>query len=224
MARIELTEAQEDYLKQILMLEGEGGSVSTQALAERMGVRPASATEMVRRLAQLGLVDHTRYQGARLSPSGRRVALEMVRHHRLLETFLVERLGYAWDQVHDEAERLEHVISERFEARIAEALGHPSHDPHGAPIPDTELAMPRSGRRVPLTELRCGAVGEVVRLASDTEADRESVARLGIGPGAELEIISNDGRAVGVRRLDEECSIPSRLARLLWIERRDGIE
>ena len=116
-----LSEAQEDYLKQIFIL-GEGRQkVGTQTLAHRLEVRPASVTEMVGRLAQLGLVEHARYRGVSLTDSGRRVALEMLRHHRLLETFLVEVLGYEWDQVHEEAERLEHVISERYEARIAEA-------------------------------------------------------------------------------------------------------
>ena len=119
-ARPELSEAQEDYLKQIFLLEEAGGKVATQALAGRLRVRPASVTEMVGRLAQLGLVEHARYQGVSLTSLGRRVALEMLRHHRLLETFLVRELGYEWDEVHDEAERLEHVISERFEERIAE--------------------------------------------------------------------------------------------------------
>ena len=134
-ARPELSEAQEDYLKQIFLLEEDGSRVATQALAGRLGVRPASVTEMVGRLAHLGLVEHARYQGVSLTPIGRRIALEMLRHHRLLETYLVRELGYDWDEVHDEAERLEHVISERFERRIAEAMGHPTRDPHGDPIP-----------------------------------------------------------------------------------------
>jgi DtxR family Mn-dependent transcriptional regulator len=222
MARTVLTEAQEDYLKQILMLEGEVGRVSTQALAERMGVRPASVTEMVRRLAQLGLVEHARYQGARLSDSGRRVALEMVRHHRLLETFLVERLGYSWDQVHDEAERLEHVISERFEARIAEVLGHPSFDPHGSPIPDDKLVMPRSGHLSLLAELPPGTVGVVARLATDETSELAAMDAFGLGLGVEIEIIASDDDSVDVRRGGEICSIPRRLAQRLWLERKDN--
>ncbi|HQP42529.1 MAG TPA: metal-dependent transcriptional regulator, partial [Thermoanaerobaculales bacterium] len=134
-----LTAPQEDYLKQIFLLGERGDSVGTQTLAVRLGVRPASVTGMVQRLAELGLVDHRRYRGVSLTESGRRVALEMLRHHRLLETYLAETLGYGWGEIHDEAERLEHVISERFEERIAEALGHPTRDPHGDPIPDAQL-------------------------------------------------------------------------------------
>ena len=141
---VDLTESQEDYLKQILMLAEGEGSVSTQALADRLKVRPASVTGMLQRLDQLGLVDYRRYRGVRLSVRGRRVALEMVRHHRLLETFLAKTLGYGIEEVHAEAERLEHVITERFEARIADMLGHPTHDPHGDPIPDVSLAMPKA--------------------------------------------------------------------------------
>lgn len=130
-----LSTAQEDYLKQILGLGGDGGVVSTLALADRLRVRPPSVTGMVQRLAELGLVEHRPYRGVSLTGRGRRAALETLRHHRLLETFLVEVLGFSRDEVHDEAERLEHVISARFEERIAEVLGHPAVDPHGAPIP-----------------------------------------------------------------------------------------
>ncbi len=222
MAPTGLTEAQEDYLKQILMLEGESGRVGTQALAERMGVQPASATEMVLRLAQLGLVEHARYQGARLSEAGRRVALEMVRHHRLLETFLVERLGYSWDQVHEEAERLEHVISERFEARIAEALGHPSHDPHGSPIPDTELVMPGSGPRLLLADMAPGTVGRIVELATDDPSELDAIAALELAPGVEVEIVASRDEWVGVQRHGEVRSIPRWMSRMLWVERKGG--
>jgi DtxR family Mn-dependent transcriptional regulator len=121
--RLELSESQEDYLKQIFLLGGDGDRVSTQALSRRLRVKPASVTEMVGRLSQLGLVEHAPYRGVRLTDAGKRVALEMLRHHRLLETFLVEALGYKWDQVHEEAERLEHVISERFEERIGAVTG-----------------------------------------------------------------------------------------------------
>lgn len=133
-----LSTAQEDYLKQILSLGGDGGAVTTQALARRLGVRPPSVTGMVQRLAELGLVEHRPYRGVLLTERGRRVARETVRHHRLLEAFLVEVLGFAGDEVHDEAERLEHVISARFEERLAEVLGHPTVDPHGSPIPEME--------------------------------------------------------------------------------------
>ncbi|MCS7219398.1 MAG: metal-dependent transcriptional regulator, partial [Thermus sp.] len=126
MARPPLSEAQEDYLKQLFLLqEALGGAVPTQALAERLGVRPPSATGMLKKLAALGLVEHLPYRGARLTEAGQRVALEVLRHHRLLEAYLHRALGYGWEEVHQEAERLEHVISEAFEERIAELLGHP---------------------------------------------------------------------------------------------------
>lgn len=141
-----LTPAQEDYLKHILRLGGEDGWVSTQALADTLQVKPPSVTEMVRRLAELGLLQHRPYRGVSLSERGRRAALEMVRHHRLLESFLVDVLGFAGAEVHDEAERLEHVISERLEERIAEVLGHPSVDPHGRPIPAADHGAGAAGK------------------------------------------------------------------------------
>lgn len=132
---LELSPAQEDYLKHILRLGGREGWVSTQALADTLQVKPPSVTEMVRRLADLGLLEHRPYRGVSLSDRGHRAARELVRHHRLLETFLVEVLGMGGAEVHEEAERLEHVLSRRLEERIAAVLGHPATDPHGRPIP-----------------------------------------------------------------------------------------
>ena len=130
------SEAIEDYAKAIYSLARQGdGTVATNALAERLGVTPASVSAMVKKLDERGLVRHVRYKGVALTPAGERVALEVMRHHRLLETYLAEHLGVPWDRVHDEAEALEHVISEDLEARIAAKLGHPTHDPHGDPIP-----------------------------------------------------------------------------------------
>src|SRR3954471_19146582 len=135
------SEAIQDYLKAIFKLQERDGRASTSALAAELGVSPASVTAMVKRLAASGLLEHELYRGARLTTEGRRVALEVVRHHRLLETYLAEKLGVAWDQVHDEADRLEHHLSETVEARMAEALGHPTHDPHGDPIPSEALEL-----------------------------------------------------------------------------------
>ncbi len=140
-----LTEAQEDYLKQILLLQERHGKAGTKELANRLRVRPASVTEMLGRLGQLGMVEHIRYQGVTLTPSGRRVALEMLRHHRLLETYLVRELGYSWDQVHEEAERLEHVISERFET--PDRRGHGAPDPRPARGPDPRCGPADAPRR-----------------------------------------------------------------------------
>src|SRR3954466_6257259 len=136
------SEAIEDYAKAIYSLARQGdGTVATNALAERLGVTPASVSAMVKKLDERGLVRHVRYKGVALTPDGRRVALEVLRHHRLLETYLAEHLGVPWDRVHQEAEALEHVLSEDLEARIAAKLGEPTHDPHGDPIPSAALEI-----------------------------------------------------------------------------------
>src|SRR6266540_5324799 len=139
-----LTEAIQHYLRAIYKL-GEGGeAVSVTALACAHEVSPASASAMVKKLAALGLAEHAPYQGVALTPAGERVALEVIRHHRLLELYLAETLGVHVDEVHDEAERLEHVLSEELEQRIDRALGYPTHDPHGDPIPDANLRWPKT--------------------------------------------------------------------------------
>jgi DtxR family Mn-dependent transcriptional regulator len=137
-----LSEAIQDYLKGIYKLQEAGGKATISALARSQGVSAASASAMVKKLAALELLDHEPYRGARLTDAGERVALEVIRHHRLLELYLAETLGLDVDNVHDEADRLEHVISEELEARIDRALGFPTHDPHGDPIPDAELRWP----------------------------------------------------------------------------------
>ena len=130
-----LSRSVEDYLKAIYGLSGSGQPVSTSAIAEALDVQPASVTGMVKRMAAWGLLEHMPYKGARLTPPGTREALRVLRRHRILETYLYERLGFSWDDVHDEAERLEHAASDRLIEQMALALGSPSHDPHGAPIP-----------------------------------------------------------------------------------------
>jgi len=217
--RPELSESQEDYLKQIFLLGGDGDRVSTQALARRLRVKPASVTEMVGRLAQLGLVEHAPYRGVRLTDAGRRVALEMLRHHRLLETFLVEALGYSWDQVHEEAERLEHVISERFEERIAEAMGHPTHDPHGDPIPAPDLSLPNGDASVPLQDLPVGFRGTLVRVGAQDPDNLNLLRRLGLSPGSTVEVVSDDGRGIRVLVGDDRFLLPTYLAETLWMEK-----
>lgn len=137
-----LSQAVEDYLKTIYTLEAEGNKATTTKIAESLEVSSASATNMVKRLAKMGLVDYQSYKGASLTKSGKKIALEIIRHHRLLELYLLEVLGYSWDEVHEEAEKLEHHISEQFEDKIAELLDHPTHDPHGDPIPTKEGIMP----------------------------------------------------------------------------------
>jgi DtxR family transcriptional regulator, Mn-dependent transcriptional regulator len=144
-----LSDAIQDYLRAIFVLGEAGGRVSTTALARSQGVAPASASAMVKKLAALGLVEHAPYRGVSLTVAGERVAVEVTRHHRLLELYLARTLGIHVDAVHDEADRLEHVISEELEARIDQALGFPTHDPHGDPIPDAELRWPAEQRARP---------------------------------------------------------------------------
>ena len=138
-----LSESIQDYLKSIYKLQAADGAVTIGALAKDQHVSPASASAMVKKLAALELLEHEPYRGARLTPAGERVAVEVIRHHRLLELYLAETLGVDVDDVHDEADRLEHVISEELEARIDRALGYPTHDPHGDPIPDANLQWPK---------------------------------------------------------------------------------
>ena len=142
MAKAALSEAIQHYLREIYKLGEAGDRVSVTSLARAQGVSPASASEMVKKLAALDLVEHSPYRGVRLTPAGERVALEVIRHHRLLELYLAETLGLHVDEVHDEADRLEHALSEELEARIDRALGFPTHDPHGDPIPNADLQWP----------------------------------------------------------------------------------
>ena len=144
MAGPALTDAIQDYLKEIYKLQQADGRVSVSALAKEQRVAAGSASEMVKKLAALELVDHEPYRGIRLTPAGERVALEVIRHHRLLELYLAETLGLHIDDVHAEADRLEHVISEELEARIDKSLGFPTHDPHGDPIPNAALEWPKT--------------------------------------------------------------------------------
>ena len=137
-----LSDAIQDYLKRLYHLQSDGERVSVTALAREQKVSPASASEMVKKLAALGLVEHLPYRGVRLTPAGEKVAVEVIRHHRLLELYLARTLGLDIDDVHDEADRLEHVLSEELEAKIDSALGYPTHDPHGDPIPNADLKWP----------------------------------------------------------------------------------
>jgi DtxR family Mn-dependent transcriptional regulator len=183
------SEAIEDYTKAIYALGRRGdGTVATNALAERLGVTPASVSAMLKKLADRGLAEHVPYRGVALTADGERVALEVLRHHRLLELYLAEHLGVPWDRVHDEAEALEHVLSEYLEQRIAAKLGHPTHDPHGDPIPDAALRIDEGETRA-LDALVAGDRGRFVRVSdSDPEMLRYLAAR-GVRIGAELEVV-----------------------------------
>jgi DtxR family transcriptional regulator, Mn-dependent transcriptional regulator len=185
-----LTQSIEDYLKAIYKLSAAGGPAMTSDLAARLGVAPASVTGMLQRLAAAypPLITYRKHRGVLLTAEGERAALEVIRHHRLLETYLVQNLGYSWDEVHAEADRLEHAISEDFEARMAEALGHPEFDPHGDPIPGPDLAMPPA-EDTPLSSLRSGQKATVQRVRADDASLLKHLERLGLTPGTHLEVL-----------------------------------
>jgi DtxR family transcriptional regulator, Mn-dependent transcriptional regulator len=184
-----VTAAVEDYVKAIYMLESSGEAASTNALAARLDVTPAAVSGMLRKLVALDLVEHEPYRGVRLTERGRLVALEVIRHHRLLELFLVESLGMTWDEVHAEAEVLEHVLSEELEELIAAKLGNPTLDPHGDPIPSRELAIADDAGSCDLYQLEPGSAGTFVRVSdADPEMLRFLTGR-GITPGARLEVL-----------------------------------
>jgi DtxR family Mn-dependent transcriptional regulator len=188
MGAVVLSQGMQDYLKAIYKLQERDGVVSTTALAEAMRVAAPSATGMAKKLASLKLVRHQPYQGLVLTSAGEKVALELIRHHRLLELYLSEALGYTWDQVHDEAERMEHVISEEFEDKIFEALGRPTRDPHGEPIPakDGTVHAASHGR---LSEMEPGASG-VIRQVSDSTAEMlRYLGERGLVPNAGVEVV-----------------------------------
>jgi len=183
-----ITQSIQDYLKIIYKLGADDKSVSTTAISERMKVAQASVTGMVKKLAELKLITYTPYYGVRLSESGRKVAVEIIRHHRLLELYLAEALGFSWDQVHDEAEKLEHHISEEFEEKMAEFLGHPEFDPHGAPIPAKDGTFPTRT----LIPLSAATAGDRVKVEQVSDKDAEVLRYLGsigITPTVELNIV-----------------------------------
>ncbi len=185
----DLTVAVQDYLKGIYTLESVGERVTTSALAGRMGVSAPSATAMTKRLADLGLVERAPYRGVALTEEGRLGALEVLRHHRLLERYLVDRLGLSLDQVHAEAELLEHALSEELEAKIDAELGFPTHDPHGDPIPDSELRVV-AGRDRTLVDLEPGERASVSRVPDGDPELLRYLAELGLVPGSGVEVVS----------------------------------
>ena len=214
------SDAIEDYAKAIYALSRRGGGVvSTNALAERLGVTPASASAMVKKLAERGLAAHVPYKGVELTASGERVALEVLRHHRLLELYLSEHLGVPWDRVHDEAEALEHVISEDLEARIAAKLGHPTHDPHGDPIPSAELVIDE-GETHALEALPVGAQGRFVRVSDADATMLRWLHEQGIELGAALEVVDRQPfeGPLTIRIRDRDHVLGGRVARAMRVE------
>lgn len=215
-----ITPSMEDYLKAIYMLQQQGGDVTTSLLSLQLGgFKPGSVTGMIKKLAELNLVTHTPYQGVRLTEAGEKIALEVLRHHRLLELYLVEALGYSWDEVHEEAEALEHYISEKLEARIAARLGQPRFDPHGDPIPTLEGTMPSSAS-LRLTDVPVGAEARIMRV-SDQDAERlRYLADLGLVPGRVVQVTATapfDG-PISLRIGDTVQPIDRRLAHTILVE------
>jgi DtxR family Mn-dependent transcriptional regulator len=186
--KLALSAAAEDYLKTIYKLQSSGTAVTTQALATRLKVAPPSATAMIKKLAELKLVRHEKYRGVVLSETGEKIALETIRHHRLIETYLAEVLGLDWDKVHDEAERWEHVLSDEVEAKIAAALNHPTRDPHGAPIPSLDGEIARDGWAA-LTELEAGTQGIVRRVSDENPETLRHLRELNLTPGSAVEVL-----------------------------------
>ncbi|MEV4423025.1 metal-dependent transcriptional regulator [Patulibacter sp. NPDC049589] len=206
--------AVEDYLKAVFALETRlGGAVPTTALAGRLGITPGSVSAMLRRLAELGLLQHEPYRGVLLTEQGRKVALRTVRNHRLLELFLVEVLEVPWDRVHDEAERLEHAVSDDLVERIAAKLGQPAFDPHGDPIPDRELELAEQSTRS-LDDLDVGDDAPFVRVSDTDPAMLRYLAERGIVPGVRLTLVDRQpfGGPLTVRLDDAEHALGPELA------------
>ncbi len=179
----------EDYLKAIYDLAGKTGTASTNDVAARLGVAPASVTGMIRRLSGQGLIEYERYRGVRLNDSGRAVALRTIRRHRVIETYLTEVLGYAWDRVHDEAERLEHAASDELVERMATALGNPTADPHGAPIPTADGRVDER-KHGTLADLEVGTRARMVRVSDKNPGLLRYLAEIDLTPGAEVQVLA----------------------------------
>ncbi len=178
----EYSSAIQDYLTAIYRLQQAHERVTTSAIARALGKEPGSVTGMIQKLAQNGLVHYERHRGVRLTPAGEKIALEVLRHHRLIELYLAQALGYPWDEVHEEADRLEHVISEAFEDRIAAALGDPQFDPHGDPIPHKDGTLPQASASDRLADLEIGRPAVVSRIGEQRPAILRYLARLGLFP------------------------------------------
>src|SRR6056297_3215213 len=215
-----LSDVMEDYLKAIYVLQSEQGPpVSTSAIAEYLDKTSPSVTDMLGKLEDRGLVEREPYQGAELTAEGEAVALEVVRHHRLLEAFLADRLDYDWSEVHDEADALEHHISEEFERRVAEALGNPAVDPHGDPIPGVDLDPIESDDTDRLTEFAAGDHVVVSRVSDRDEDELTYLENAGITPGTELELtdIAPFGMVTVETADGDEQSLPESVARSIRV-------
>jgi DtxR family Mn-dependent transcriptional regulator len=217
---VEPTQAVQDYAKAIWSLaQRSRGPVSTSAIAERLDVSPASSSAMIKRLESLGLVQREPYRGVQLTPAGERVALEVIRHHRLLELYLAEALGMSWDRVHKEAEVLEHAISPELSQLIAEKLGNPTHDPHGDPIPTADGEIEDAPGRA-LADLEPGERGVFARVSDANPEMLRYLSERGIHRGAELEVLEQEpfGGPIFVRAGGREHALGDQLARAMRVQ------
>ncbi|MCB9136236.1 MAG: metal-dependent transcriptional regulator [Anaerolineales bacterium] len=224
--RENLTHAIEDYLKAIYELTLPHGRAGTNDLAALLEVTPASVSGMIKKLSETEppLVEYEKHRGVVLTPEGEKVALEIIRHHRLLELYLHQMLGYPWDKVHEEADRLEHVISEEFEARIAAALGDPSHDPHGDPIPTAELTLPPS-TLTPLNKLRPGDHA-AIRRVRDTDPDLLCyLEERGLVPQIQIEVLEfspfDDNLTIRIEGQAETLTLGPRVTGQVFVDSMD---
>ena len=218
-----LTAPVEDYLKAVYEIERSGSAAATTTLAARLGVAPASVTGMVRRLAEQGLLAYERYRGATLTAAGRRAALRTLRRHRVLESYLATVLGYPWDRVHEEAERLEHAASDELVDRMARALGDPTVDPHGAPIPTREGRVDETVH-TSLAEVAVGVPARVVRVSDDDGAMLRYLDELGIRPGTALAVVAREPFG-GPIRVDVDGvarAVGTALAEQVLVEEREN--
>ncbi len=213
-----ITREREDYLKTIYNLQQEDSPVRTTSIARALGVKPASVTGVIKRLAGLGYVQHEPYRGVTLTASGEKIALEVIRNHRLIELYLIGSLGYSWDEVHEEAERLEHAVSPRFIERIAALLGYPEIDPHGSPIP-TQDGHVAHGSGLRLSELETGQHGTVERVSDDDPGLLRYLAGLGLRPGVRLTVLETPpyGGSIRIQVGDDEHHIGPQAALHIFV-------
>ena len=221
--KLELTQSIEDYLKAIYKLHGSGRSVSKSEVAVSLKVSAASVTNMIKKLADMGLVEHKSYRGVKLTAQGEQAALEIVRHHRLLETYLREVMGYSWHEMHEEAERLEHHISEEFESKIDEMLGHPTQDPHGHPIPSLNGDIKSPSTRV-LVDVDPGKTVTVHHVSDENPEMLAYIEKIGLMPRAQLTVVEKapfDG-PITVRIGERDEVIGNRVASDIFVVSEPG--
>jgi len=212
-----LTRSVEDYLKVIYHLSSQGGFAATSDIADQLAVSPPSVSGMVKRLSETGLIEHVPYRGVQLTAQGRRAALKMIRRHRVLELYLTERLGYDWGGVHDEAERLEHAVSDTLIERMAGALGDPRYDPHGSPIPTVGGEIEEADL-TSLAEAPVGALVELRQMGTEDPARLRYFAGQGLVPGVRMTVVERhpfNGPTI-VRLADGDRVVGREMAQLLW--------